>query len=87
MLAALTLATSSLSSGSELRLAVSISAAALAGSAATPSDTAVGLLQRKFTGQGGRGHFGLVGQATAGLEGPLGGRRAHAGLVGELLRC
>ena len=39
--AALTLATSSLSSGSELRLALSISSAALAGSAATPSDTAV----------------------------------------------
>ena len=40
-LAALTLATSSLSSGSELRLALSISSAALAGSAATPSETAV----------------------------------------------
>ena len=38
--AALTLATSSLSSGSELRLALSISSAALAGSAATPSETA-----------------------------------------------
>ena len=46
----------------------------------------LGLLHGQFAGQGGGGHLGLVGQAAAGLQGPFGRRRAHTGLIGQLLR-